>query len=1372
MPEAIAPPFDELMCLHREIFEAVHDAIFLHDAVTGRIELANQRAEEMYGIRREAVCGLPLAELSANVPPYTDVEAVEWLRKACEEGPQLFEWQARHAQGHVFWAEVSLRSATICRTPKVLATVRDIHQRKLAEEELRRSEEKFRAVLGNSTDPVYCLNLPSLTYEYMSPAIEQVLGFTMEECLAGGLAFFRSRMHPDDEKESHARMELLLQGGKDLQPMVEYRFDHKTRGFRWISDSRSMVCDVEGKAVAIIGNLRDSTLRKEQEAALEQRAHAALISHLEGTSLALVESDRRNRVSIWSPQAENLFGWNASTVTGKNHTEWDFVHPDDLPRMEAALRRLLDRSETRNTCVLRNFTKDGRVLVCEWHNSVVLNDQGEIQSILRLASDITLEKKMESALRAMAEGVELRSGETFFQFLCLQMAETLETKFASVAMLIPERDRMVRTLGFTAGGKVQPNMTYSVIGTPCHNVLNGEVCYYDTDLQRRFPDDAILQELDTHSYMGIPLHASDGRVIGLIAVFHTQAMDRQERLQPMFQIFAVRAAAEMERHQAEMALRRSEERYALAASGSTGGVWDWDIHSGGVYYSPRFRELLGYSLEEFPSLFFSWEQKMHPDDLIRLQQALETHLEKHEPFCVEHRVRVKSGDYRWFEARGQALWDANGAPYRMAGSALDIHERKLDEQRLLRLNRLHAMSSSINEAIVRIDEPQKLYDAAVRIAVDRGNMRMAWIGLHDEATSTLRPVAFAGNHQGYLEGIIINLRDNDPTGNGPAGRSFRQGVHVISNDIDKDDTFYFKENARARGFRACASFPLKPAGRPTGVLLIYSDECDCFQEEEVRVLAALAENISFALAAAERESERRRAIEALRENERMISTLMGNLPGAVYRCRVDDPPVMEFISEGCSELTGHDTQDLIGNKTLAFGSLIHPEDQERVRQTIRDAVLTRDHFETTYRIQVPGGSEKWIWDRGQAIPADDGNARHIEGFITDVTEKRRMEEQMLRAQRMESIGTLAGGIAHDLNNILTPILMSLSILRMKLTQPREIALLDSLETSANRGAEMVKQILGFARGVEGQRILLHPKDVVTEIEHLLNETFPKSIRFHCRCNSGLWLVEGDPTQLNQMLLNLCVNARDAMPDGGELALSLDNILIDEQFASMNTDARPGPHVVFEVRDSGTGIAPELRDRIFDPFFTTKEVGKGTGLGLATTLGIVRSHRGFIELSSHVGKGSCFRVYFPAVVSDQPVKRVEAPDRQLGHGELVLVVDDESAILTATRHALEAFGYRVITACDGTDGIATFLKSAEKPAAVISDMMMPVMDGPAMIQALHKIQPGLPIIGASGLTHQMQAKVESLGVKHFLRKPYTAEALLGALADVLPAPTTT
>lgn len=1352
----------------RSVYDCLNDAVFIHDIETGAILEVNRRAGELYGCEPEAITSRTVAELSANVPPYTQEEARQWMRLAVEQGPQLFEWQARTAAGKMFWVEVNMRKADIGGQERLVVTARDISKRKQSEIELRRSEERFQAVLGNSKDPVYCLSLPTLTYDYISPAVEQVLGFSSEDCIQGGIQFMVSRIHPEDYELRREGLEQLLERNLNgnFQPVLEYRFKHKNDGYRWISDHRSVVRDAAGKPVAVIGNLRDFTARREQEEALQQ-AHAALLFHLESTSLALVECDTRGRICRWSPQAEKIFGWSAEEAMGRHHLDWNFVHPDDLSRVKATLGRLLDRSEARNSCINRNFSRDGRELVCEWHNSALLNEHGEIQSILSLASDITLDKKIEEALRAMAEGIDSRSGETFFQSLCLHLARTLEARYAQVAMILPERDRMVRTLGFCADGKVQGNRTYSLIGTPCYNVAGGEVCYFDGEVKQLFPNDALLQEMDVSSYIGMPLCATDGRVIGLIAAFSDHVLDHRERLQAMFQIFAVRAAAEMERHQAEMALRRSEERYALAARGSTGGVWDWDIRTGGVYYSPRFRELLGYNQEEFPSLFFAWEQKMHPEDLPLVRMALEQHLEQREEFCVEHRIQVKSGDYRWFEARGQALWDEQDAPYRMAGSALDIHERKLDEQRLLRLNRLHAMSSSINEAIVRIREPQQLYATAVKIAVEEGKMRMAWIGLYDETTALLQPVASAGRHEGYLDGLVFLMREDEPSGTGPAGRAFRSGTHAIANDIANDDTFYYRERALERGFLSCAAFPLKPGGRLVGVLLIYADVCHYFQEEEVRVLTALADDLSFALETAAKEQERQRAIEALRENERMISTLMGNLPGAAYRSQLDDQRTLEFASEGCRELTGYEAEELVGSPGASFGALIHPDDQEHVRKAIDGAVATGKQFELTYRIRTADGKEKWIWERGQGIPAEDGQTTYVEGFMTDVTEKRRMESQFLRAQRMESIGTLAGGVAHDLNNVLTPILMSLTILRMKLSQPRDLELLNTLETSANRGADMVRQILSFARGVEGRSVLLRPQEVLREIEQIIHETFPKFLKCSVQCPEDVWQLEGDPTQLHQVLINLCVNARDAMPAGGELVVAVSNVMVDAQFVSMHPEAAPGPHVLFEVRDTGMGIPAELRDRVFDPFFTTKELGKGTGLGLSTTLGIVKSHHGFIDLTSQMGKGTVFRVYLPAKTAAAAVVAPAAgPTRRHGQGELILVVDDESAILTATQHTLETFGYQVVTACDGTDAIATFLKNAAQPVAVITDMMMPNMDGLALIQALHKIHPGLPVIGASGLNHQMQAQVASLGVRHFLRKPYTADTLLSALDEVL------
>ncbi|MDB6073381.1 MAG: sensory box protein, partial [Verrucomicrobiaceae bacterium] len=367
-------------------------------------------------------------------------------------------------------------------------------------------------------------------------------------------------------------------------------------------------------------------------------------------------------------------------------------------------------------------------------------------------------------------------------------------------------------------------------------------------------------------------------------------------------------------------------------------------------------------------------------------------------------------------------------------------------------------------------------------------------------------------------------------------------------------------------------------------------------------------------------------------------------------------------------------------------------------------------------------------------------------------------------------GTLAGGIAHDLNNVLTPILMSLSLLRMKLSQPRDLELLSTLEASANRGADMVKQIIGFARGVEGRTLTIYPKDVVKEIEHLIIDTFPKCIEFDIRCGPDVANVEGDPTQLHQVLLNLCLNARDAMPEGGKLDIQVSNEVVTDLSAIANPDARSGRYVVFEVRDTGAGIPADLKERIFDPFFTTKEVGKGTGLGLSTTLGIVRSHRGFADVSSQTGKGTSFRIYIPAAAAAPlPTPPPPAtPALQFGKGELVMVVDDEVSILTATTQTLEAFGYRVLTACHGADAVSKFKASMEKPGIVITDLMMPVMDGPSLIKALLAIQPDLPFIAASGLNNHLSTQALSLGVKHFLLKPYNFPELLRLLHEQLRA----
>jgi len=400
------------------------------------------------------------------------------------------------------------------------------------------------------------------------------------------------------------------------------------------------------------------------------------------------------------------------------------------------------------------------------------------------------------------------------------------------------------------------------------------------------------------------------------------------------------------------------------------------------------------------------------------------------------------------------------------------------------------------------------------------------------------------------------------------------------------------------------------------------------------------------------------------------------------------------------------------------------------------------------------------------------SAGEVSGYVVvaaDISERKNLQEQLLRAQRMESIGTLAGGIAHDLNNVLAPILMAVQLLRTKLDDESSQNTLDTLETSIKRGASLIRQILTFARGVQGERVLLQSRHLLEEIEKVLGQTLPKSVQVQTEIAADLWVILGDATQLHQVLMNLCVNARDAMPDSGTLTIRAHNVSLDETYKRMNAEAKPGPYIVIEVADTGPGIPKEIKDKIFEPFFTTKGQGKGTGLGLSTVTAIVKSHNGFINLYSQVGQGSSFKVYLPAAPGES-VMAASASTGQLpmGNRELILVVDDEAAIRDITKLTLENHGYRALAAGDGAEGVALFAQYRNDVQLVISDLDMPVMGGAAMIRSLEAINPGVRVISATGLPRSETPAERHHGSlrQMFLSKPFTAEQLLRAVHEML------
>ena len=470
-----------------------------------------------------------------------------------------------------------------------------------------------------------------------------------------------------------------------------------------------------------------------------------------------------------------------------------------------------------------------------------------------------------------------------------------------------------------------------------------------------------------------------------------------------------------------------------------------------------------------------------------------------------------------------------------------------------------------------------------------------------------------------------------------------------------------------------------------------------------------------------------------------------------------------FWNRGAERVFGWTPKEALGR---SFPDLVQV-DPERFKEADR-AVRTKGEWNGEIRKVGRKNSQLVFAARWTLLRDEQGNARAILSIDTDITERKKLEQQFLRAQRLESIGTLAGGIAHDLNNALSPIIMSMELLRLNMGEAERMEIISTMEASAQRCADMVRQVLCFARGVEGQKAVVQPAQLLREMQKMASETFPKNIEIKVRTEAGGWSVIGDPTQLHQVLLNLCVNARDAMPGGGTILLSSENVMLDESYAAMNMAAKAGPHVLLQVHDNGTGIPPEIIEKIFDPFFTTKEVGKGTGLGLSTSLAIINSHGGFVRVYSEPGRGTTFKVYLQANVHERTEEwSRQERDMPRGQGELILLVDDDVSVRQITRQTLEAFGYRVMLACDGAEAVALYAQNRTDIALVLTDMMMPVMDGPATIQVLMKLNPQIKIIAASGISANAHvAKAAGAGVTNFLPKPYTAETLLRMLRQVL------
>jgi PAS domain S-box-containing protein len=516
-------------------------------------------------------------------------------------------------------------------------------------------------------------------------------------------------------------------------------------------------------------------------------------------------------------------------------------------------------------------------------------------------------------------------------------------------------------------------------------------------------------------------------------------------------------------------------------------------------------------------------------------------------------------------------------------------------------------------------------------------------------------------------------------------------------------------------------------------------------------------------------TDRKRAEDELRETERRFREMLDNLE--LISIMLDREGRLVYCNDYFLRLSGWSREEVMGADW--FDAFIAPERWDEMRD-LYSRLLTDKNYARHYTSEIVTrtGERRLVQWNNSLLYSASGVVVGVASIAEDITDRAQLEKQLFRAQRLESLGTLAGGIAHDLNNLLLPILMGVTLLRRFGPNEASMQAIDNIERSVKRGSELVKQVLLFARGGQTSSEPVRLGDVVREIQAIITSTFPKDITLETAIAKDVHAVTGDATQLTQVLLNLCVNSRDAMPHGGHIFISARNQVISDAEAVLHGDVARGEYAVLEVADTGEGMSQEIIDLIFDPFFTTKEVGSGTGLGLSTVQGIVGNHRGFVTVSSTVGEGSRFTVHLPArgAQPESPAPAVDISAPPHGNGELILVVDDDAAVVSITKQTLEEFGYTVATAEDGAQAIGVFSRQHEEIALVLTDMAMPVIDGHALIAALNRIGRDVRVIATTGNpAAASMTKIAQSGVTHILIKPYTADHLLRTIAAALAEP---
>jgi PAS domain S-box-containing protein len=912
-----------------------------------------------------------------------------------------------------------------------------------------------------------------------------------------------------------------------------------------------------------------------------------------------------------------------------------------------------------------------------------------------------------------------------------------------------------------------------------------------------------------------------GKVYGLLAVSFPAGLsvDEQEREllaevagDLAFALHSIeqeeaRQQAEAETRELAEALRTSEERLVMAVQASRTGLWNWDIANNTLYWSPELKALLGYADDELQVDFEVFAAMLHPEDSPGTNGALDAHLKARAPYEVEQRLRTKAGEYRWFLARGQAVWDAEGRAVRMAGSTTDITERRQAAEALQRRASQLALINEIGSQVTAFLDLDQVLNRAAQLIQERFGFHH--VGLFTRAAGEDRLLMKA------RAGEFASLFPPDHSvalGQGMVGWVGLHGEALLANDVDAEPR-YVNPYPDRLPTRSELSVPIRIGGEIVGVLDVQSPQPNAFTPDDVMTKETLAGQIAVAIHNARLYSQAAQRNRELTLLNRVIAATAAAAEGALEPvleavCRelalafqvpqaaaalfneekTEAVVVAEYLAPGRPSALGATipaagnpaSQHLLTHKT----PLVIEDAQTDPRQApIHDLLRRRGTVSLLLLPLVRDGEV--VGSVGvdaiepRAFSAEEVNlawrvAEQVSGALARARleeQRQQLEEQFLQAQKLEAVGRLAGGIAHDFNNLLTVIHLSTRLLERKLRPEDPLwPHVQRIQGAGQRAADLTKQLLAFSRREIVEPKVLDLNQVLADLDDMLRRIIGEDVELCTIPAEGLWPVKIDPSQMDQVILNLAVNARDAMPTGGNLTIEMDNVVLDEAYTARHLGVEPGEYVLLAVSDTGVGMNEEVKAHLFEPFFTTKEKGKGTGLGLATVHGIVKQNNGHTWVYSEPGQGTTFKIYLPHAVEDTRAPS-RLPPQEIAPSargaETLLLVEDEDQVRELTRDILTAQGYQVLTANDGVKALQVAQEHDGPIHLLLSDVVMPRMGGRALADQLRFSRPEMRVLYTSGYTDNaiVHHGVLAEGT-HFLSKPFDMETLAQKVRSVL------